>query len=64
MTNFISFDDGLSYINVNQIRYFETEKSNNGGLVTKFHLVDGSVYQSLRPHKEIAEMLGGVNIYY
>jgi hypothetical protein len=63
MAQFISFDDGLSFENADQIAYFGVEEG-DGEKVTFFHMKDGSTRRTLRPISEIADMLKAVNIWY
>ena len=63
MINFVSFDDGMSYINISQITSFGIEER-EGNRLTVVHLSDGAKRYTSRPIGELAEMLGSVNAWY
>jgi hypothetical protein len=61
MAQFISFDDGLSYINTDKIAYFIWEKRDGGGKVTEatiFHMKDGSISSTSRSISDAASTRG------
>ena len=65
MCNFVSFDDGLSYIAVSEILTFGLSGDEGiGDRYTLFKMRDGSNRQTSRPKSEVATMLGSVNVWY
>jgi hypothetical protein len=67
MAQFISLDDGLSYVNADQIESFKAERVENGGrytVLTVFTLKNGLKHTTSRPITEVAEMLKAVNVWY
>lgn len=63
MTQFISFNDGLSFENADQVIRFAMEER-DGQKVTIFHMKDGTSRMTSRPIAEVAEMLKAVNLWY
>jgi hypothetical protein len=64
MAQFISFDDGLSFENADQIDSFEVKEGDGGEKVTIFHMRDGTSRMTSRPINEVADMLKALNIWY
>jgi hypothetical protein len=65
MPNFVTFDDGFSYVAISEIASFasDNEETNKGG--TCIHLRNGSTIHSSWKVEEIAEKLGPtVNLHY
>ena len=65
MPNFVTFDDGLSYVSISEIESFgyDYEETNKGS--TWIKLRDGRKIQSSRSVSKIAEFLGPVaNLHY
>jgi hypothetical protein len=65
MPNFVTFDDGLSYVSISEIESFgyDYEETNKGG--TWIKLRDGRKIQSSWSVSKIAEFLGPVaNLHY
>lgn len=64
MPNFLTLDDGLSYISISLVESFgnEHEEPHKGG--TWIKLKDGKILRTSRPVSEVAEMLGSVNLWY
>jgi hypothetical protein len=63
MAQFISFNDGLSFENADQIARFSMEEG-DGEKVTIFYMKDGTSRRTSRPISEVADMLKAVNIWY
>jgi hypothetical protein len=63
MPNFVTFDDGMSYIAISQIESFGIDKTDESRR-TLFVLKDGRKIHMSRPVSECAEMLSSVNLWY
>lgn len=59
MSNFFSYDDGLSYYSVSLIESFGHE---SGG--TWIKMKDGTMLHISRPVASVAELLGSANLHY
>jgi hypothetical protein len=65
MPNFVTFDDGLTYLAITEIKSFGHERSENKGGGTWIKLRDGNTFHSQWEVSEIAEKLGPcANLHY
>jgi hypothetical protein len=64
MPNFVSFDDGLTYVAISQIKSFGIDDSGIGDPFTLVKMLNGEEYRTSRPIAEFAELVGSVNAWY
>lgn len=65
MPNFVTFDDGLSYVPISHIEGFGYEQEGPNRGMTWIRLTNGNVFHSQWEVSKIAEMLGPcANLHY
>jgi hypothetical protein len=65
MPNFVTFDDGLSYVPISQIESFGHESEDQRKGTTWIKLTSGHVVYSQWPVSKVAELLGpNANLHY
>jgi len=63
MSNFVTFDDGLSYVAISEIKSFHLDETDESRRTLFIHRDGQQIYNS-RPISETAELLGSLNLGY
>jgi hypothetical protein len=64
MAQFVTFDDGMSYINVDRVESFTSERDKAGNMYTVFRMKDGQLLRTSKSISDVADRFNCVNLWH